>query len=157
MNKEYYIRNKEGKLEQASKEVAHATPTYGIKDIESGHIFEYHSECDDMTCYVCNLSVCMVCGAYEGGLSTECCGKRLSMDEVDRIYNGEVDFRYGRWLEGALSKPRTWKPEDMIENQERIMEIFKEDIEKQTEVGKKVCEDLAQELKAWTKAMERSS
>lgn len=44
------------------------------------------------------LAVCKTCGCFEGSLASECPGTRVSADDQDRIYNGEVDFVGGQWV-----------------------------------------------------------
>lgn len=41
-----------------------------------------------------------MCGCLEGGLATECPGYRVSADDHDAIYAGEIDFIGGRWVAG---------------------------------------------------------
>jgi hypothetical protein len=41
------------------------------------------------------LTHCLVCGGGEGALPTSCPGRRLTPDELDRIYKGELDFDRG--------------------------------------------------------------
>lgn len=50
------------------------------------------------------LAVCKVCGCYEGSLATNCPGAAVSADQQDRIYNGEVDFVEGQWVEKVATK-----------------------------------------------------
>lgn len=49
------------------------------------------TNCDN--CYGCHLAVCSVCGCYEGSLTTECPGEKVSMDKQDEIYrNPGIDY-----------------------------------------------------------------
>ena len=50
------------------------------------------------------LAVCKVCHCFEGGLATTCPGTTVSYDQQERIYNGEVDFVDGQWIEKATKK-----------------------------------------------------
>lgn len=43
---------------------------------------------DMCSCQHCTLAVCRVCGAYEGGLTTDCPGVRVSADVQDLISKG---------------------------------------------------------------------
>jgi len=54
------------------------------------------------SCWICEggLFLCRVCGCLEGGLATECPGYRVSADDHDAIYAGEIDFIGGRWVAG---------------------------------------------------------
>jgi hypothetical protein len=45
----------------------------------------------------CNLFVCGVCGAFEGGLPTECPGYSIGADKADEVYAGKIDFIDGEW------------------------------------------------------------
>ena len=48
-------------------------------------------------CNYCNLFVCANCGAFEGGLPTECPGYFIGADKADEVYAGKVDFIDGEW------------------------------------------------------------
>lgn len=59
-------------------------------------------KCDCGECYFCRseLPICDVCGGFEGTLTTECCGRRLTSEEETRIYNkANLDFRDGQWVD----------------------------------------------------------
>jgi hypothetical protein len=56
-------------------------------------------------CMICDggLSVCVTCGAYEGGLATECPGPqtvdfKLGIYVDALVYAGMIDFRDGWWV-----------------------------------------------------------
>lgn len=54
------------------------------------------------TCEHCNLSVCAVCGAYEGGLTTDCPGIRIDFDKQLEVYETCFDYTDSRgWHQGA--------------------------------------------------------
>jgi hypothetical protein len=53
---------------------------------------------DELPSCAQGLGVCRVCGAYEGGLATDCPGYHLSSREQQRIYAGTLDFKDGRWV-----------------------------------------------------------
>jgi len=58
-------------------------------------------ECHCGECYFCRseLTCCDVCGGFEGTLTTDCCGRRLTQEEENRIYNlADLDFRSGMWF-----------------------------------------------------------
>lgn len=45
-----------------------------------------------------NLAFCTVCKGGEGSLTTECCGRIITTEEENRIYNiGDLDFIDGAW------------------------------------------------------------
>ena len=48
------------------------------------------------------LSVCSVCGNFEGGLSTHCPGIKAT-DKADDIYAGKFDFVNGAWVAPQLA------------------------------------------------------
>lgn len=59
-------------------------------------------ECHCGDCYFCRseLTCCDVCGGFEGTLTTDCCGRRITKEEEHRIYNlGTLDFRNDQWVE----------------------------------------------------------
>ena len=46
-----------------------------------------------------HLAFCTICKGGEGSLTTECCGRPLTMEEEHKIYNlGTLDFINGKWL-----------------------------------------------------------
>jgi len=65
------------------------------------HVFETHENCAAPYCKNCEggLAVCVVCGGTEGSLTTDCPGEKLTSEMLDRIYRGEIDFRFGKWID----------------------------------------------------------
>ena len=63
------------------------------------HIFETHTGCKLAHCPICDggLGVCTVCGGFEGSLTTECLGRRMTEAEQDDVYACVVDFIDGVW------------------------------------------------------------
>lgn len=60
------------------------------------------------TCQHCTLSVCEVCGAYEGGLTTDCPGTRVDYDRQKEVYETSLDFTDDRgWHLGEPMKMRS--------------------------------------------------
>jgi hypothetical protein len=61
---------------------------------------------DDGHCMFCQggLSACVVCGGLEGALTTQCPGRRLTEDEIDRVYGFLLDFNHNRWWEPSAEK-----------------------------------------------------
>jgi hypothetical protein len=57
-----------------------------------------HENCEQLSCNICDLFVCAVCNGAEGSLSTECCGRRLTVEEEDNIYDEKIDFINGEWV-----------------------------------------------------------
>lgn len=57
--------------------------------------------CDDPLCMICGggLSHCTVCNGFEGTLTSECCGRKLTSEEERAVYEeGTLDFRQGEWV-----------------------------------------------------------
>lgn len=44
------------------------------------------------TCEHCNLSICEVCGAYEGGLTTDCPGTQIDFNRQREVYETCLDY-----------------------------------------------------------------
>lgn len=60
------------------------------------------------TCEHCNLSVCVVCGAYEGGLTTDCPGTSITFDRQREVYETCLDYTDDRgWHQGARMEHRS--------------------------------------------------
>jgi hypothetical protein len=61
-----------------------------------------HDPYQHAPCWVCEggLSICKVCGLYEGSLTTECPGYECYAEKGDDVYAGKIDFRDGQWVEG---------------------------------------------------------
>lgn len=53
------------------------------------------------TCEHCNLSVCSVCGAWEGGLTTDCPGQSVGYDRHKEVWETSLDYTDARgWHQG---------------------------------------------------------
>ena len=66
------------------------------------HTWAVHKDCGNWSCPICvgGLGFCIVCGGAEGTLTTECCGRKITKEEEDRIYKqGNLDFRDGKWVD----------------------------------------------------------
>ena len=64
------------------------------------HVF-FNCHCNESGCQFCDggLSWCTTCNGFEGSLTTECCGRHITLDEEDRIYkDGNLDFKNGEWV-----------------------------------------------------------
>jgi hypothetical protein len=60
------------------------------------------------TCEHCTLSVCAVCGAYEGGLTTDCPGAKVSFDRQQEVSETNLDYTDVRgWYQGEPTKRRS--------------------------------------------------
>ena len=44
------------------------------------------------SCEHCNLSVCSVCGAWEGGLTTDCPGQSVGYDRHQEVWETQLDY-----------------------------------------------------------------
>jgi len=44
------------------------------------------------SCEHCNLSVCSVCGAGEGSLTTDCPGQKVDFDKQQEVYETDLDY-----------------------------------------------------------------
>lgn len=63
------------------------------------HIKKEYCTCEGAgTCTGCCLFMCEVCNGAEGSLTTECCGRKLSIEEDESIYSGKLDFVNGEWV-----------------------------------------------------------
>jgi hypothetical protein len=60
------------------------------------------------TCEHCTLSVCSVCGAYEGGLTTDCPGTKVDYDRQKEVHETRLDYTDDRgWHQGDPTKQRS--------------------------------------------------
>lgn len=77
------------------------------------HVYEEHKQCSRLHCPICDggLAVCTICGCLEGSLASECPGFNCYASHGDRIYNGEVDFRGGEWVDGESMHCPSWRRE----------------------------------------------
>lgn len=63
---------------------------------------------DRCSCEHCTLAVCSVCGAYEGSLTTDCPGSKISYDRQQEIYETKLDYTDERgWHQGQSMKERS--------------------------------------------------
>lgn len=64
--------------------------------------YECHGKHESPGCMFCDggLGACTVCNGFEGTLTTDCCGRKMTEDEERRVYKeGTLDFQNGAWLE----------------------------------------------------------
>ncbi len=60
------------------------------------------------SCEHCTLSVCGVCGAYEGSLTTDCPGAKVSFDRQQEVGETNLDYTDARgWHQGEPPKQRS--------------------------------------------------
>ena len=52
-------------------------------------------------CMFCDggLFACSVCDSFEGATTTQCPGVKMTGEQADMVYNGELDYRHGQWIE----------------------------------------------------------
>lgn len=56
-------------------------------------------ECNCKECLCGEETCCDVCGGFEGTLTTDCCGRPITLEEAKHIYIiGDLDFRDGKWV-----------------------------------------------------------
>ncbi|KKN70939.1 hypothetical protein LCGC14_0425410 [marine sediment metagenome] len=61
----------------------------------------FECACSELNCQFCagGLGLCTVCGGFEGTLTTDCCGQKLTSKEEAQIYeHGVLDFKDGEWI-----------------------------------------------------------
>ena len=61
----------------------------------------YVCQCRKQYCQFCDggLFSCTVCGGFEGSLPTDCPGVRMTEQQEQNIYAGQLDYREGRgWV-----------------------------------------------------------
>lgn len=52
-------------------------------------------------CSHCTLAVCDICGAYEGSLTTDCPGKKVTFEKQQEVYQTPLDYTDSRgWHQG---------------------------------------------------------
>lgn len=151
----YYIKDSQNSIVKVSEEVALENKTYGIEDPTSKHIFMYHTECEDICCNICNLDICMVCGSSEGSLTTECSGNRLEDIDIQEVYRGIKDYRFGRWIKGVVTRFMTKSLEDVINNKKIIMEEFKYELIEDTQLTTEILSELNKEIELWSRHKRR--
>lgn len=62
------------------------------------HERKTHENCDDITCPVCNLFICAICGGAEGSLTTDCCCYKVPYVMDQLVYAGAIDFVVDQWI-----------------------------------------------------------
>lgn len=74
----------------------------------------YECKCGRTGCQFCDggLGHCTVCKGFEGTLTTDCTGKKLSEPTLDAVWKGYIDFVNGKWITGRFwwnGKLHTWR------------------------------------------------
>lgn len=78
-----------------------------IKKVEDGKKAAEHTyyECQDPCpngpgCQYCDggLGYCTICKGMEGSLPSECPEKHMGIHVADAVYEGQLDFKGGRWV-----------------------------------------------------------
>lgn len=77
----------------------------------------YECKCHQPGCMFCDggLGHCTVCNGFEGTLTTDCCGRKITPEEEDAIYKkGTLDFVNGEWVHKApnneMADPKNQRP-----------------------------------------------
>lgn len=56
------------------------------------------------------LEMCRLCGAFEGATTTHCPQVQVGADTWDKVYAGQLDYRFGRWINWpSRLSPEWWK------------------------------------------------
>ena len=61
------------------------------------HQFKQSEDCNcgETGCPICDnvFKICKICNLYEGSLTTDCSGVRISMDVGEQVFMGKLDYR----------------------------------------------------------------
>lgn len=145
---EYFVKiGKE--IKEITEDEIKEYSVYGVKTQERGHTFTKHNVCGVDNCVICNIDVCMVCIAYEGDLTTHCSGENVTMDRLDRVYEGKEDFIFGRWVKGVTNRVMIKDIETVYENHNILLKEFGKEIRENTELGKEIEEYIKIEKENW--------
>lgn len=74
-----------------------------IKPKPQAHIYKTAQDCGcagSGGCPICDggLALCKVCGGADGCMTADCPGRHLTVDEMDAICRGELDYKGGEWI-----------------------------------------------------------
>lgn len=61
----------------------------------------YECNCNEIACQFCDggLGLCTVCNGFEGTLTVECCGRKITEEEERLIYNErKINYVGGKWI-----------------------------------------------------------
>jgi hypothetical protein len=64
------------------------------------HRYEKHINCQANNCPICDggLAVCTVCGGAEGSLPTDCPQQKMTWEQQEAVFQGELDYVDGFWV-----------------------------------------------------------
>lgn len=69
---------------------------------DDGHIaYVCPQSCDKPYCSYCEggLFACVRCNSAEGATTSECPGVPMTLEQVDAVYAGRLDYINGEWIE----------------------------------------------------------
>lgn len=63
------------------------------------------------SCQFCDggLGWCTRCDGFEGQLTRECPGRKMTAEEKERVYAGTLNFVRGRWIVKRAKTKDTWR------------------------------------------------
>ena len=73
-------------------------------DLNGHKLLKHRGGCPEaergMSCMFCDggLASCVICGGGEGSLPINCPGVRMTADQHDAVYAGQIDFIEGTWV-----------------------------------------------------------
>lgn len=117
----------------------HKPEQYCLKDKNS----KTHDCC---SCQHCTLAVCRVCGQYEGGLTQDCPGVKMSMEVGSMVYEVGLDYSDARgWfvhtIEDMAPSRKGFRPSPRFEPEAKgiIQRLVK--LELNSDVGTELKKD----------------
>jgi hypothetical protein len=68
----------------------------------------YKCQCNRVGCQFCDggLVACTICDGAEGTLTKECCGRLLTKEEENNIYDRRLDYENGHWFIPVILEKR---------------------------------------------------
>ena len=133
----FFIRNKKGSLMEVTEKMARKHKKFGHRPWEGGHTVLYVNKKGKLK----STGICMICGCKEGNYTSECSGSQLTEDVLQRVELNEIDYIYGRWVEGVKNIYNINNEEDINKNMEIFKQEFKEDIENETPLGLRILKN----------------
>ena len=102
--------------------------TFNIVPLEHN----FYDGCDDPNCNgscpKCTLSICKICGGYEGSLTTDCPNEDYR-EKWDDVHKRKLDFRYGKWREEICTRVMLWSSDKAIPNEIKyLQELLSENV-----------------------------
>jgi hypothetical protein len=86
------------------------------------------------------LDSCTVCGGGEGALPAECPGARMTADEQDAVYAGQLEYVHGRW----------WAPKTEVDGYKQELATYMARTEALARENDQLREE-AERQRAWQK------